>query len=134
MQAAPIYLNLERSVEKTLGLISEAASQGAKLVVFPEAFVPCYPFWVWHVAAGDTRTLRELYAELLDNSVSVPGEATDALCAAARESGIAVATGINEINTEGSGTTLCNSVVYIAAEDTPPRTSHGGWSSTASSA
>ncbi len=115
-QVSPVFIDRDATVAKACAIIREAAARGAKLVVFPEAFVPCYPFWVWHVAAGDTRTLRELYAELLDNSVSVPGEATDALCAAARESAIAVAMGINEINAEGSGTTLYNSVVYIGAD------------------
>jgi nitrilase len=115
-QVSPVYVDRAATVAKACAIIRDAAARGAKLVVFPEAFVPCYPFWVWHVAAGDTRTLRELYTELLDNAVAVPGETTDALCAAARESAIAVAIGINEINTEGSGTTLYNSMLYIGAD------------------
>ena len=115
-QVSSVFIDRAATIAKACAVIREAAARGAKLVVFPEAFVPCYPFWVWHVAAGDTRTLRELYTQLLDNAVAVPGEATDALCAAARESGIAVAIGINEINTEGSGTTLYNSMLYIGAD------------------
>jgi nitrilase len=115
-QVSPVFIDRAATIAKACAIIREAAARGAKLVVFPEAFVPCYPFWVWHVAAGDTRTLRALYAELLENSVRVPDDATDALCAAAHENGIAVAMGINEINSEGSGTTLYNSVVYIAAD------------------
>ena len=115
-QVAPVFIDRAATLAKACAVIREAAARGAKLVVFPEAFVPCYPFWVWHVAAGETRTLRELYAQLLDNAVTVPGDATETLCAAARESGIAVAIGINEINVEGSGTTLYNSMLYIGAD------------------
>ena len=86
------------------------------MVVFPEAFIPCYPFWVWHIPAGDTKALRDLYGELLDNAVEVPGPATSQLCAAAREARIAIAIGINEINTEGSRKSLFNSALYIGAD------------------
>jgi nitrilase len=115
-QISPVFTDRAATVAKACSVIREAAARGAKLVVFPEAFVPCYPFWVWHVPAGDTRTLRALYTELLENAVAVPGETTDALCAAARESAIAVAIGVNEINIEGSGTTLYNSMIYISAD------------------
>jgi len=115
-QVAPVFIDRAATIAKACAIMRDAAARGAKLVVFPEAFVPCYPFWVWHVPAGDTRTLRALYTELLDNAVAVPSDATDALCAAARENAIAAAVGINEINTEGSGTTLYNSVVYIGAD------------------
>ena len=47
VQASPVYLNMEASVEKACGLISEASKQGAKLVVFPESFLPGYPYWCW---------------------------------------------------------------------------------------
>ena len=115
-QVAPVFIDRDATIAKACAIMREAAAHGARLVVFPEAFVPCYPFWVWHVAAGDTRTLRGLYTELLDNAVAVPSDATDALCTAAREHGIAAVVGINEINVEGSRTSLYNSVVYIGAD------------------
>jgi nitrilase len=83
-QAAPVFLDRDRTVEKACGLIAEAGSRGARLVVFPEAFVPTYPLWVWHIPAGHTHPLRELYAELVAQSVVVPSDATARLCAAAR--------------------------------------------------
>src|SRR5580765_4428517 len=116
VQATPVYIDRAATVAKACGIIREAAARNARLVVFPEAFVPCYPFWIWHIAAGETRALRELYVELLDNAVRVPGPETEALCLAARESGVAVAIGVNEINSEGSGTTLYNSLLYIDGE------------------
>lgn len=47
VQAEPVYFDLEGSVEKTIKLISEAASKSAKLVAFPEVWIPGYPSWIW---------------------------------------------------------------------------------------
>lgn len=46
-QAEPAYLDLKKAVEKTCSLIEEAASNGAQLVTFPEAWIPGYPSWIW---------------------------------------------------------------------------------------
>src|SRR5947209_2888474 len=115
-QVSPVFIDRPAPVGKACAIIAQAAAHGARLVVFPEAFIPCYPFWVWHIPAGDTKTLRDLYGELLDNAVEVSGQATSQLCAAAREAGIAVAIGINEINVEGNRKSLFNSVLYIGAD------------------
>ena len=116
IQAAPVFLDREATIDKACALIAEAGANGAKLVVFPEAFLPTYPFWIWFVPAGKTPVLRELYAELLDNSVTVPSDATDRLGEAARSAGVYVAMGINEINAEASGTTLYNSILYFDSD------------------
>ena len=114
-QVAPVFLDRDATVRKACDMIADAAANGAQLVLFPEAFVPGYPVWVWSVPPGETRTLRTLYAELLENSVSIPGEATRELADAARKAGIAVAIGVNERNIEASGTTLYNTLLYIDA-------------------
>jgi len=116
VQASPVFLDRAATIEKACGLIAEAGARGAKLAVFPEGFVPAYPLWAWFIPAGETHALRELYVELLENSVTVPGAATDRLCVAARDAGVNVAIGINERNAEASGTTLYNSLLYISAE------------------
>jgi len=116
VQAAPVFLDREATVEKACSLIAEAGARGAKLAVFPEGFIPAYPFWIWFIPAGETHALRELYAELLDNAVTIPSAATDRLCAAARDAGVHVAIGVNERNAEASGTTLYNSLLYIGAD------------------
>jgi nitrilase len=46
VQAAPVFLDLEGSLQKAEGLIEKAAAEGARLVVFPEAFLPAWPAWV----------------------------------------------------------------------------------------
>jgi nitrilase len=118
VQACPVYLDLNATIDKACSLIRQAGHEGAALAAFPEAFVPGYPVWVWFIPPGHTAPIRELYARLVENSVTVPSEATDRLCAAAREAGVAVTIGINERNAETSGSTLYNTLLYISAEGT----------------
>ncbi|UCD25856.1 MAG: carbon-nitrogen hydrolase family protein [Gemmatimonadota bacterium] len=116
VQAAPVFLNREATVQKACGLITQAAEGGAKLAVFPEAFIPAFPLWIWYIPPGKTHELRELYSELLANAISVPSEETDRLCLAAKEAEISVAIGINERNADASGTTLYDTILYIGAD------------------
>jgi nitrilase len=116
VQLSPVFLDRDATIDRACAAIAEAGARGARLVAFPEAFVPGYPLWVWSIAAGRTQDLRALYAELLDQAVSVPSPAVDRLCDAARIAGVHVAIGINERNTEGSGTSLYNSLLFIDAE------------------
>jgi nitrilase len=115
VQATPIFMNREATIEKACRLIAEAAAAGAQLAVFPEAFIPGYPDWVWSVPAGESDLMNHLYARLMENSVAIPGPATQALCQAAREAGIMVVMGLNEINVEAGGGSLYNSLLYIDA-------------------
>ncbi len=116
VQASSILLDLEASLDKACGLIREAAAEGARLVVFPEAFLPGYPVWVWFMPGGHTHPLRELYTELHANSVSVPGPATEVLGAVAAECEVTVAIGVNERNSESSDSTLFNTLLYIGPD------------------
>jgi nitrilase len=118
VQACPAFMDRDATVAKACRLIAEVGAAGGELAVFPEAFIPGYPLWVWFIPAGETRPLREMYAELVANAVAVPGDATDHLCQAARQAGVAVAIGINEINAEASGTTVYNTLLYIGPDGT----------------
>ena len=118
VQISPAFLDREATIGRACDAIADAAARGARLVVFPEAFVPGYPLWVWSIAAGRTQELRALYAELLDQSVTIPSPAVDRLCEAARSTGTYVAIGVNERNTEASGTSLFNSLLFIGADGT----------------
>ena len=113
-QHSSVFLDREASIDKACALIGEAAAAGAKLVVFPEAFIPGYPDWVWLVKNSAGAQLNQYYRRLVENSVTVPDESTAKLCEAARSSGIHVAIGINERNAESSGSSLFNTILYIS--------------------
>jgi len=112
-QFSPVYLNKDESINKACQLIKDAAKEGAKLILFPEAFIPGYPDWVWVLKNSQGAELNALYVELLNNAVSVPDDSTQKLCKAAKESGIYVGIGINERNSEGSDASLINSLLII---------------------
>jgi len=88
VQANPVFLDLDATIDKACRLIAEVGNNGASLAVFPEAFVPGYPLWVWRIPSGRSHELRELYAELHANSIAVPSGAVDRLRDAARDSGV----------------------------------------------
>jgi nitrilase len=112
-QFAPVFLNKSKSIEKACKIIEDAAKNGAKLVVFPEAFIPGYPDWVWLIPNSKSAELNQLYTELVENAVSVPDNSTDKLCKAAKSNSINVVIGINERNTETSNSSLYNSMLFI---------------------
>jgi len=116
IQAAPVFMNRDATVEKACSLIAEAAANGAKIALLPEAFVPGYPDWIWMVPAGKMELNQKLYGKLLQESVTIPSEATDRLCEAAKENKIFVVAGINERNTDSSGGSIYNTLLYIDDE------------------
>jgi nitrilase len=113
VQATPVYLDREATVDKACKLIAEAGIAGAALVVFPESFVPAYPDWVWAVPPGQTGLLDQMYTRLLDNAVDIPGPATEKLGRAAKRANAHVVMGVTERATDGSGGSLYNTLVYI---------------------
>ena len=84
IQATPVFLNRDATIDKACELIITAGREGARLIAFPESFVPTYPDWVWAVPSGDEEVLNEVYAEFLNNSIAIPSDATDKLCRAAK--------------------------------------------------
>ena len=115
-QAAPVFLDRGATVAKACDLIAAAAAGGARLVVFPESYIPTYPDWVWAVPPGEYGVLRDLYAEFLANSVTIPSDDTRRLCEAARRAHIYVVMGLSERNVEASGASLYNTLLYIDAQ------------------
>ncbi|MCG6989423.1 MAG: carbon-nitrogen hydrolase family protein [Gemmatimonadetes bacterium] len=116
VQASSVFLDRTATVEKACGLIEEAAQGGAELAVFPEAFIPAYPVWVWFIPPGHTHPLRALYAELHANAISIPGPEVARLGEAAADCGVTVAMGVNERNSEASDSTLYNTLLYLGAD------------------
>jgi len=112
-QLSPIFLDREKTVEKACSAILEAGENGAKLIVFPEAFISGYPDWVWLIQNSKGAALNELYIKLVENAVSVHDQSMDQLCKVAKEAGINVVMGMNERNSESSGASLFNSLLFI---------------------
>ena len=95
MQAAPVFLDRDGSLQKACDLIAEAAAGGARLVAFGENFLPGHPIWFHSLPPTSARS-RELATRMVDNSVTVPGPETDLLCEAARKAGTMVVMGVVE--------------------------------------
>lgn len=111
VQAASVFLDREGSTHKACRLIREAGAHGARVIGFPEGFIPAHPVWFHHHAATAAIS-NKLSVELFKNSVEIPGVETDALCAAARDANAYVVIGVCEKlpNTLG---TLFNTQLYI---------------------
>jgi nitrilase len=118
-QKPPVLLDLEATIDRVVETLEEAAGQGAQIVVFPEAYLPGYPTWIWRLRpGGDMALSNELHAELRRNSVDISAGGLDRISDAAAKFGIVVVMGLNEIDSKFSGTTLFNTVVVIGADGT----------------
>ena len=98
VQAAPVMFDKAACIRKAVGLIQEAASKGAELIVFPELFVPGYPYGMTFGFTVGSRNEdgRKDWKLYYDNSILVPGEETGAIAAAAGENGVYVSIGVSE--------------------------------------
>lgn len=93
VQIAPDLTSREGTIAKVLAAVADAAGKGAELVVFPETFVPWYPYFSF--VLPPVLTGKE-HLRLYEHAVSVPSPATDAVAAAARQHGVVLVLGINE--------------------------------------
>ena len=113
IQDSPVFLNKKSTVEKVCELTAKAGSKGARLVVFPEAFISAYPDWVWIVPPYKKDIHDQMFSELLETAISIPDEATKKICTAAKKNKINIAIGINERNAESSNASIFNTLLYI---------------------
>ncbi len=109
VQVAPVFLDREATLEKSCRLIEEAAANGAKLIAFPEVFIPAYPWWN---RLDNPYRGKKYFPELVKNSVEIPSPTTERLCQCARKARAYVVMGINERVPETLGT-LYNTNVLI---------------------
>jgi aliphatic nitrilase len=93
VQAAPVFLDLDRGVDKAIDFIRQAADAGAALVAFPEAWLPGYPWWIWLDAPAWGMQFVQRYHE---NSLVIGSAQWNRLCAAAAEHDIHVVLGYSE--------------------------------------
>jgi nitrilase len=117
VQSPPVLLQRAATLAQMTTAIAEAAGQGAGLIVFPEAYLPGYPSWVWRLKPGaDMALAGELHARLRAQAIDLARGDLIPLSEAAAAHHVTVVTGMNEIDSEFSGTTLFNTVVVIGAE------------------
>ena len=117
VQSPPVLLDRDRSIEKAVGLVAEAAADGAELIVFPETFVPGYPIWMWRLRpGGDMALTNELYRRLFESAVDLEGDDLAPIQAAAKRHSVTVVCGLNERDGSSSRGTLYNTVVVIGED------------------
>ena len=117
VQAEPVILDRDATLDRLGSIAREVASQGARLAVFPEAFVPAYPSSAWARAlAGwsDSRA-KAAFALLAREAVAVPGPAADRLGEIAARHELWLVTGVTEVDPERPGT-LYNTLLYHAPD------------------
>ncbi len=117
VQKPPVALDLAASLDRAASWIAEAAAGGARLILFPETFLPGYPSWVWRLRPGpDIRLGNEIHARLRRNAVDLSGEALDPVREAAARHRTVVVIGLHEIDAAYSGSTLFNTVAVIGED------------------
>jgi nitrilase len=119
IQKPPVLLDRDKTIAQAVGSIDEAAGAGAALLVFPEAYIPGYPTWIWRLKpGGDGALSSELHARLRRNAMDLNREDLRPLQEAARRHAVTVVMGMNEIDSRFSGTTLFNTLVIIGPDGT----------------
>lgn len=95
VQAAPVWLDLDATVDKCIRLIDEAAEKHCKLIAFPETFIPGYP---WHIWMGPPAwaVMRGFVQRYFDNSLAYDSPPAERLRAAVRQAGITAVLGLSE--------------------------------------
>lgn len=116
-QIAPVWLNKEATLKKVVTTIEEAATNGAELVVFGEAFLPGYPFWLAYTdgAAWDLEVNKTIHGHYVANAIQIEAGDLDAVCALAKKLKIATYLGIMERPLDRGGHSIYCTLVYIDA-------------------
>jgi nitrilase len=117
VQKAPVVLNRGASVARAVELLEQAASQGAEMIVFTEAFIPGYPAWIWRLRPGsDWGTNEALHKRLLEHAVDLESDQLDPLYQAATKHQVTVVCGMHERDHRCSRATLYNTVVVVGPD------------------
>jgi nitrilase len=117
-QISPVWLDRDRTREKIKNYIDQAAAEECDLVVFGEALLPGYPFWLERLegATFNSKKLKEIHAHYMRNAIQPEAGDLDPLCKAAKEGGVAVYVGTIERAVNRGGHSLYCSLVFISKE------------------
>jgi len=114
IQQAPYVLDKSRTIKEAVKIIHSVAAQGAELIVFPEAFIPGYPAWIWRLRpGGDWSTCEQLHARFFENAINIASDDLTPLLEAAKEKRVTIVCGISERDFANSQSTLFNSIITI---------------------
>jgi nitrilase len=117
IQKPPALLDRAQTIARVVKSIDEAADAGASLLVFPEAYVPGYPTWIWRLRpGGDGALTGEIHARLRANAIDVARGELQPVQDAAAKRRATIVLGINELDGGFSGTTLFNTLVVIGPD------------------
>jgi len=117
IQRPPVFLDREKTINQVLLHIDEAARNGASLLVFPEAYIPGYPTWIWRLRpGGDMAVSSDIHARLRQNSVDLARGDLQPILDAAAKHNVTIVLGLNELDSRFTGTTLFNTVVVIGPD------------------
>jgi predicted amidohydrolase len=116
VQAAPVFFNKQRTIEKACGLIREAGANGGELVAFSETFIPGYPAYFTCGPSTPRDKFTSYMLGLQDNAVAIGSEDTEPLCAAARDAGAYVVMGIDELDDRVGSRTIYNTLLFIGPD------------------
>ena len=114
-QIAPVWLDKEQTKEKIILYVQKAGAEECDLVIFGEALLPGYPFWLGFTggAAFNDDTQKAIHAHYLREAVDINGGDLSSICDAARDNDIAVHLGTIELGTDRGGHSVYCSMVYI---------------------
>ena len=114
-QIAPVWLDKKGTLAKIEATVLEAAGAGAELIVFGEAFLPGYPFWLAYTngAAWNLKVNKELHAHYMRNAIQLEQGELDPICQLAMEHKIAIYLGVMERGQDRGGHSIYASLVYI---------------------
>lgn len=114
VQDSAVFLNRDASVRKTIALARQAAAQGARLVLFPEAFISGYPRGLSFGAMVGSRSAegRKLYRRYVESAITLPGPEASLLADAAADLGIYLAVGVIERDRRATGTVYCTLALW----------------------
>jgi nitrilase len=119
VQRPPVLLGREACLQVVVDAITEVAAAGAALAVFPEAFIPGYPAWIWNLRpGGDYELSSQLHARLLSNSIDLSTAELRPVQEAAARHSVVVVCGIHEREGSFSRATLYNTLVTIGSDGT----------------
>jgi nitrilase len=119
VQRPPVTLDRTATMKRVIEGIDEAAGDGARLVVFPETYVPGYPEYIWRLRPGDSHDYhlsRQIHARLMENAVDLDADDLAPVREAAEGHGMVVMLGVHELDGRFSRATLYNTLVTIGPD------------------